>query len=472
MAFIIAAWTPFAILGQIVAADLMTKRGRHGLPAFYTPSVAYLFALETAVCGVLMVWGGVAALRGKTRKLLLYSVLVQAVFASVVNGLMLKTGVGWFSGTLGLVIIGLLSTKASREYFQSPAVPLEHSQTTVTPTDLTPTDVVRPSRAFLLVLIVLPVGLALLKATTNVADSLVFLLVLVSVCIAGIALYVMYVMRTGLGRSGNDLVFTDWLGRQQVIPLADIDRAVFVRLRAGEANTVPDKRLLLRRRSGAPPLMFRVGLWKTDQIVGFLNTRGIAVNSAEQPMSAKKVAHEFPGARFSWSDRHPVLLGLGVVLVVGAVIAAAAVVPDLSSRKSARSSHPSSSPQRVANSVVLGGRELLPNSGNNSIVTCRIDLGYFQIVIRGGPATSDGVYTAYWAERDITQSVGVNFGYIDGAEWSTFAAKKESRAEKNGNTYKVTGSARLQRYAGDDRPWPPNVVGVPEKPFTITATCP
>ena len=179
---------------------------------------------------------------------------------------------------------------------------------------------VTPSKASLLTLIVIPVVFVVLQNSVDIPNAVLFYSVFGVILLVVIALYVMYVLRTSLVHRGNELVYTDWLGRKQVIPVSDVDSAAIVRLRAGEAGGTSDKRLLLRRASGAQTLVARITLWKEDHLKQLLGGAGIAVNTPDKPVSVKQILEAFPGAKFNWMDRHPALLSIGVVLVFALVV--------------------------------------------------------------------------------------------------------------------------------------------------------
>lgn len=111
---------------------------------------------------------------------------------------------------------------------------------------------------------------------------------------------------TRLQRRGNDLVLC---GHR--VPVTDVDLVDVVpfdpsgKVYGREARDL-DQLLILRRRSGAQPVIIDVTLCDFDQIKQLFAGCGITVTESN-PKSVKQIEERFPGARFDAMERHPVL---------------------------------------------------------------------------------------------------------------------------------------------------------------------
>ena len=103
-----------ALLSFLIAA---TER-----PLFGPPGLGYAYALLDLALAVLSVWGGIAALRGKTNKVLVYTALVLAAGQIIQTTTTIAFHYGSPVSTilglvLALVVVATLMTRRSREFF-------------------------------------------------------------------------------------------------------------------------------------------------------------------------------------------------------------------------------------------------------------------------------------------------------------------------------------------------------------------
>jgi ipoprotein LpqH len=148
----------------------------------------------------------------------------------------------------------------------------------------------------------------------------------------------------------------------------------------------------------------------------------------------------------------------GVLVGVAGAAVVAAALAGCSSNKSNTSS--SSSPSPGANTVSVGGQ----NQNITGQVSCTPSNGNINIGI-GDPTNGVGAVVAD-ANPPVVHSVGlgqvngITLGYADAAP----SNGSNAQATKNGNSYKITGTA-----TGVDMSNPAQPV---TKPFEIDVTCP
>jgi hypothetical protein len=186
---------------------------------------------------------------------------------------------------------------------------------------------VRPTRQLFWRLSIVPLLIVFAKtllpeaATKQFIPDLVFL---VGVGLVSLVPVLMYARGTRLQRRGNDLVFVNWRGRGQRVPAADVDLAEWVPFdpsgkRYGRyAEDKMEQRLILRRRSGAQPVMIEVKRFDFDQVKQLFAGCGITVTETHSK-SAKQIQERFPGAQFDATERHPVLANF-IGTLVGTVL--------------------------------------------------------------------------------------------------------------------------------------------------------
>lgn len=180
---------------------------------------------------------------------------------------------------------------------------------------------IKPSVKLLITAIIFPivvvVGFSVVSEKLNVTATLA----LATFSTLVVLPVILYVLRSKVSSVGADLVYTNWLGSKEVIPVADVDEAVIMEV--SSPGSTADKRLILRRRSTSP-FMIRASLWKLDQVATLLAGSGIRTTTMSQPMTIKQAVQAFPGAPFSWMDRHPIWVGVitfvGVFVVIGIVV--------------------------------------------------------------------------------------------------------------------------------------------------------
>lgn len=110
--------------------------------------------------------------------------------------------------------------------------------------DVTPSFVVY-ARTIGLLGVLAVVGAIVGLRETPVAMYSIITLVIVAVLVVGV-----YIVRTRLERRGDELVFSGWLGRREVIRLPDINRAAIVQFASGDTAPVVSRKLL-------PGMLFR-----------------------------------------------------------------------------------------------------------------------------------------------------------------------------------------------------------------------
>jgi hypothetical protein len=192
---------------------------------------------------------------------------------------------------------------------------------------------VRPTLKLFWRLSIVPLVIGLPKALIpdlltgqHFKSDLVFL---VGVGLVSLVPALMYARRTRLQRRGNDLVFVNQRGRGYRVPVTDVDLAEVVpfdpsgKVYGRDADRL-EQRLILRRRSGAQPVMIDVKRFDIDQIKQLFAGCGITVTET-YPKSAKQIQERFPGAQFDAMERHPVLANF-IVPLVGFVLISTFVI--------------------------------------------------------------------------------------------------------------------------------------------------
>lgn len=104
----------------------------------------------------------------------------------------------------------------------------------------------------------------------------------------------MYFMRTSIRSDGTSLVFTSMTGAPVPIPASDIETVAIHPMSVGGAAG-KDRRLMIRRRSGAPGHMVRVGAWREEDLRSVFASVGVTVYDGP-PASKKDLAAQYPGA--------------------------------------------------------------------------------------------------------------------------------------------------------------------------------
>lgn len=178
-------------------------------------------------------------------------------------------------------------------------------------------------RVLTLVLSVPAVALAVLPVVLDPDSpwlaSSILLLVLVPVLV-GVVVHIANNHR--LTVRGPDLVYTDWRGREHVVPGADIATASIGMVGGPMNQGAPRKRLVIERHSTGPPLVIDIGLWNQDEIRRLLVGFGVEVEHAGR--SVRWLQYYPPGHRPPFTHRHPTLMGL--LSVVGFVAAVAVII--------------------------------------------------------------------------------------------------------------------------------------------------
>ncbi|MPV36834.1 hypothetical protein [Georgenia subflava] len=148
--------------------------------------------------------------------------------------------------------------------------------------------------------------------------GLVLALVAAAVALGGTMLYIrrakVVVTRTQVGQAAfGDLTWHS---------LADIGQVLLFPYRASSLDSRVHLTLLVRGRAGEKFLKIRSDMWNPQAILALAGGLGVTPTTADQPLSPKELEAAFPGST-SWGERHPVLLGLLVILAVVVVVAAA-----------------------------------------------------------------------------------------------------------------------------------------------------
>ena len=117
-----------AALMQIPAALFSLFLAVRGRELFGPPGLGYGYAVVNLVFVVLMVWGGISALRGKTNKILVYTALVLAALQIVQTVLtVVKHYASPISTIIGLLlallVIGCLTTRGAESSSSRGAAP-------------------------------------------------------------------------------------------------------------------------------------------------------------------------------------------------------------------------------------------------------------------------------------------------------------------------------------------------------------
>jgi hypothetical protein len=163
-----------------------------------------------------------------------------------------------------------------------------------------------PTRKLIWRLSIVPFVIVLM-GTLMPGHSIPDLVFLVGVGLVSIVPTLIYARRTRLQRRGNDLVFVNWRGRGHRVPATDVDLAELVPYPSGErfgreARDKMEQRLILRRRSGAQPVMIDVKRFDFDQIKQLFAGCGITVTESH-PKSAWQIQERFPGVQFDAMER-------------------------------------------------------------------------------------------------------------------------------------------------------------------------
>ncbi len=185
---------------------------------------------------------------------------------------------------------------------------------------------VRPSTAPLhRAILISALALTLLPTLSDDIGLMVFPLFLgIVVVLLGTGLVIVFRRNTRLEQRGDDLVHTNWRRREQAVPARDIATAGFVPI-LSPGGAAPQERLVVERHSDASPLVVGVGGWDRSAIHGLLAGLGAEVRYDPTPVSRRQLWDGLPSYHPSFVDRHPMLVGMGIAVVVIAAIAAATV---------------------------------------------------------------------------------------------------------------------------------------------------
>jgi hypothetical protein len=184
--------------------------------------------------------------------------------------------------------------------------------------------VVRPSPARLrrILLLAIPaVALTLLPAFADETGLTVVTVVLLLVLAPVLAGVVMTFRNKRLAQRGGDLVYADWRGREQVVPGGDIASAGFVLVVYATEGGTPDERLVIERRSAAPPLVVGVSSWDQYEIRRLLAGLGVQVQRSGLALTRRQLRENLPGYRPPVLERHPFLAALAIMGVILGVVA-------------------------------------------------------------------------------------------------------------------------------------------------------
>ena len=121
VAFILAALQVLGAFNEFVLASQISNLSPRERSELLTtsPTVFYFFSVIELVIAAFLVWGGVAALRGTTKKILFSTAVVLGILAAL--GLA-AFGVFSMAGLLLVlagIVLRLLRANSSREFFES-----------------------------------------------------------------------------------------------------------------------------------------------------------------------------------------------------------------------------------------------------------------------------------------------------------------------------------------------------------------